>query len=188
MSFFKDLKGKLLGGGLSREEPVKRNKRFMNYDESTTVGIIYDVQDVNQHETIKRYIKHLKEEEGMKEVSAMGFWDSKEDIPTFLQAVRHFDWFTQAEISGNGAPDNDQSNAFADKEFDILIDLSFESHVPLVYLLKRSRARCKVGFPAEEREDLLDIIVEADLNKSVLEAIDHVNFYLTILNKKAQTA
>lgn len=188
MSFFKNLKDKLVGSGLSRETPVKRNKRFMNYAESTTVGIIYQVEDVNQHETIKRYIKHLKEEEGMKEVSAMGFWDSKEDIPTFLQAVRHFDWFDQKEISGTGAPDNDQCNEFAAKEFDILIDLSFEPNESLLYLLKRSRARCKVGFPGEGREELLDIIVEADLDKSLLEAIDHVNFYLTILNKKAQMA
>jgi hypothetical protein len=169
---------------LKRGMPGSRMRRFQNYEASTQVGIVYLVKDVDQHDTIHQYIKHLKENEGMKEVQAIGFWDSSDDVPEFLQARRHFDFFTRKDITKMHEPLNDAAREFCSREFDILIDLTREPVLPLLFVLRDSVARCKVGFPDPLRDPFLDMIMEVPEQKSLRESIEAVNYYLTILNRK----
>ncbi len=184
MKFFDDLYYKLGLKRLQKGKSPQRRRSFLNYETSMTVGLIYRVKDVDQHDTINQYIKHLKENEGMRDVEALGYWDSKEDIPTFLQARRHFDFFTLKDISKQNEPANDAAREFQNKGFDILIDLTREEDLPLLFVLRDSDARFKVGFPGEHREAFLDMIMDIPEGKSLRESIEQINYYLTILNKQ----
>jgi hypothetical protein len=165
-----------------------RKRKFLNYENSMTVGLLYVIKDVDQHDTIAQYIKHLKENEGMKDVLALGFWDGTEEVPEFLQARRNFDFFLRKEVNKHHQPIGNAVKEFDAKEFDILIDLSGTESLPLLFALRDSAARFKVGFPGTYRNRFLDLIMEVDQKKSLRESIEQVNYYLTIINKRAATA
>jgi hypothetical protein len=188
MGFFDDIRYQQGLKKLKKTGTSPRSRRFLNYAESRTVGLIYKVKDVDQHDTIHQYIKHLKEAEGMKEVQALGFWDSKEEVPEFLSSRRHFDFFTRADVSKIHEPAGDNIEAYVNEPFDILIDLTFEEQLPLLFILKRSAARFKVGFPGDFRDPMLDLIMQVAEGKSLRECIEQVNYYLTILNRQAAGA
>lgn len=162
-----------------------RSRRFLNYADSRTIGLLYKVKDVDQHDTINQYIKHLKENEGMKDVQALGFWDSKDEVPEFLSSRRHFDFFTRKEVNKTHQPVGDNIEEFVNQPFDILIDLTFDEELPLLFVLKRCAARCKVGFSGELREPMVDLIMQIETGKSLRQCIEQVNYYLTIINRQA---
>jgi hypothetical protein len=71
---FEGLKKKIAAGKLKREfKNLKRVGKVKNLDEALSVGIIYNLDREDTYHLVKKYVKFLREQEGIKKIMALGF-------------------------------------------------------------------------------------------------------------------
>jgi hypothetical protein len=188
MSAVNDIKHKLGNYFLKKELQASngRSKRVVNIKDANSVALLYKVRDEAWHKTIKRYVAHLKEEEGIRKIMAFGYFDGKE-APHYLQSKLEFDFFSKKDLNWMSKPSGLAVNNFVAESYDILIDLSMESYVPLRHVLNRSKAKFKVGLYSEENEKYYDLMISIQNAKSLPHFIEQVNYYLSIINRTADS-
>ncbi len=165
-----------------KKELAKQSRKVLvsNLQAAKKIGLLYHPTDEAIHKKVKRYVRYLKEEEGIREVKAFAFTAEKE-TPIFLNAKLDFDFFGIKDTKWNGRPSGSTVENFQDEEYDILIDLTEEPVIPLRFVLVHSRARFKVGRSAPENEPYYDLMIDAkdgDLDQFVKQ----INHYLKIIN------
>lgn len=180
---FEGIKRKIAANKLKREfKNLKRVGKVKNLDEALSVGIIYRLDREDTYHLVKKYVKFLKEQEGIKKIMALGFIDEKE-LPADYQSKLEFDFFTRKDLSRFYKPGGTTVKNFINDDFDILIDLTNEQVIPLRYILNYSKAKFKVGNYSEENEPFYDLMINMK-KYNMVDFIDQVNHYLKIINTK----
>ena len=113
---------------------------------------------------------------------ALGFIDEK-DLPSDYQSKLEFDFFTRKDLSKFYKPSGITVKNFSGEDYDILIDLTNETIIPLRYILNWSRAKFKVGLYSKENEPFFDLMIKME-KFNMVDFIDQVNHYLKIINTK----
>jgi hypothetical protein len=160
---------------------LKRKSKVINLAEARSVALLYKVDDEKKYNIIKNYVKHLKEEEGIKKIIAIGYVPAK-IIPDYLKPRLEFEFFCNKDLTWKGKPRGNFINNFKYDDYDILIDLESEEIIPLRYLLNWSKAKFKVGFYDKEFECYYDLMIHIP-NKDLSDFISQTNYYLSIMNK-----
>lgn len=180
---FEGLKKKIAAGKLKREfKNLKRVGKVKNLDEALSVGIIYNLDREDTYHLVKKYVKFLREQEGIKKIMALGFVDQKE-LPDNYKSKLEFDFFTRKDLSRFYRPVGITTKNFIGEEYDILIDLTNKQVIPLRYILNYSKAKFKVGYYSEENEQFYDLMINMK-KYNMVDFIDQVNHYLKIINTK----
>lgn len=162
----------------------KRTGKVFNLDSTRSVGIIYVADNEETVAIIKKYVKYLKEDEGIKNIRTIGYYKKKEKtMPPFLTVRLEFDFITQKDHIRGYKPTGNIAKNFAAEEFDVLLDLTFEKELPLLHLLNQSNARFKVGVHDESCVPFYDLMVISPANRSLTDMIDNMNTILKKINK-----
>ena len=182
MSMLDGIKNNAGRRNLKRElKADKRRASVMNYSQSSKVGILYLADDEKMHNVVRKFVKHLKEEEGIRKIMALSYFSGK-IVPAYLQAKLSFDFFTKKELNWHQRPSGTVVNNFVDEDYDILIDLSPSDSLPLRFALVLSKARFKVGKMSDENQAYYDFLIDTGENQTPEHFIEQVNHYLKILN------
>lgn len=184
MSAFDGIKEKVGVKALLKE--VQSQSRFVrpcNYTNAASIGLLYLAADKTMHLQCKKFIKYLKEEEGIRTVRAMGYFPGKE-VPEYLHATHFFDFFTVKDLNFKRSPSGTNIENFITEPFDILIDLTKGENVPLLYLLVRSKARFKVGPRVGILSEYYDLMITPEKEYNQEEFLKQTNHFLQILNQK----
>ncbi len=160
---------------------TERSPKVYNYTDATKIGILYKVVDDKMYQSVKQFVKHLKEEEGIRKIMALGYVDEKE-VPYEYQSKLEFDYFCRKELNKFGKPGGITVNNFIEEEYDILIDLTIEQCLPLRFVLLNSQARFKVGLYSEENQSYFDMMLSIDQLNNIEQLIQSINHYLSIIN------
>lgn len=187
MKLFNNIKHKLGEYFLDKSPELNRRIKVNNFDESTSVGIIYKERDEAFFILVKQYVKYLKGEHGLKNVMAMAYLPETH-VPYYHQHKLEFDYFTVADLDWKMKPSVIQIDNFISTDYDILIDLTFETVSPLIYVLAKSRARFKVGAFHDEKSNLLDLMIDMNDKTTFDQYLKKVNHFLTTLNRKHANA
>jgi hypothetical protein len=180
---FEGLKRKIALNKLKREfKNLKRVGKVKNLDDALSVGIIYHLDREDTYHLVKKYVRFLKEQEGIKKIMALAFIDAKE-MPPEYQSKLEFDFFTRKDLSRFYKPGGTTVKNFIGEDYDILIDLTHEINIPLRYILNYSRAKFKVGYYSEANEPFYDLMINMK-KYNMIDYIDQVNHYLKIINTK----
>ncbi len=180
---FEGIKKNIAKRRLSREfKSIKRVGKVKNLDDALSIGILYEVDKSDTYHLVRKYVRHLKEQEGIKKIMALGFIDEK-DLPSDYQSKLEFDFFTRKDLSKFYKPGGITVKNFSGEDYDILIDLTHETIIPLRYILNWSRAKFKVGFYSKENEPFFDLMIKME-KFNMVDFIDQVNHYLKIINTK----
>ena len=167
---------------LNRSNAItERQIKAINLRQAQSVGLIYDSGDEKIFNAIKNYYRLLKQE-GVKNIEVLGYVDEKQ-LPVFLTPERDFDYFSIKEVNWYGKPISQNVLTFANKNFDILIDLSLKENLPLQFILAMSQAHLKVGASGLNRNNLLDLIINLKEDQGINYLIKNVSVYLNMLNK-----
>lgn len=154
---------------------LKKNKTIRvstPYQQASTVGILFSVEDKKKHDDIKDLI-HKFERDG-KKVQVLEFLPNKKDNYEFM-----FDFFTQNEISFWGKIESEKTLKFSDTPFDYLFCIDNEPNPMLLYLMARSKAKCRVGKFHEGEESFFEFMI--DSTEHVKGLIDGMYKYTTQL-------
>ena len=160
---------------------LRRNGKVINLEQAQSVAIIYRVEDEKKLTVVKNYVKHLKEEEGVRKIMTLGYFPEKEMSP-FLKPQLEFDFFCKKDMQWNERPGGTTVKNFCSEYYDILIDIEREEIVPLRYILNWSKAKFKVGYYTEEHKNYYDLMMQVP-KEDTAEFIAQVNYYLSIINK-----
>lgn len=160
---------------------LRRNAKVVNLAEAKSVALIYRVEDEKKVQLVKNYVKHLKEEEGIRKIMALGFYPGKE-MPGFVKPQLEFEFFCRKELQWNERPGGNVVKNFCNEYYDILIDLEQEEIIPLRYILNWSKAKFKVGYFTGEFKNYYDLMMELQ-KPDLADYLAQVNYYLSIINK-----
>ncbi|MDP4267511.1 MAG: hypothetical protein Q8880_08765 [Bacteroidota bacterium] len=165
-------------------EKRQRVKRITNIADAKTIGILYELSDVERYGIISDFVKSLQDKQ--KIVKALGYIPAK-IVPHYCFPKISFDFFTQKDLNWYYKPINKRVYDFINTEFDILIDLTTDKIFPLEYIATLSSAKFKTGRKDHSKADdkqLYDLMIDIEKNKTVLTFIKHIDYYLSIINKK----
>lgn len=150
---------------------LKKNKTARAstpYKQAATVGILFSVEDKRKHDDIKELI-HKLEHDG-KKVQVLEYLPNKKDNYEFM-----FDFFTDKEISFWGKIESEKTLKFSDTAFDYLFCIDMEPNPMLLYLLARSKSKCRVGKFQDDAKPFFELMI--DSNGSTKGLIDGIYKY-----------
>lgn len=147
---------------------ITRERRFVNYEKAKTILLLFESEFSEKNPNIRKMIAQMQYDG--KKVSAWGYIDKKEVATSILPDFRilhhkQTDFFQMPQIS--------YLNELEDLEFDLLIDLSIHSVLPLQYIALYSNASCKIGVPKIDLQ-IYDFGIDIDLAPSNNETGDEV--------------
>lgn len=136
---------------------LKKNKSLRSsipYKQALTVGVLFTVEDKKKHDDIKEFI-HKLEHDG-KKVQVLEYLPVKKDNYEFL-----FDFFTINDISFWGKIESEKTLKFSDTPFDYLFCMDTERNPMVLYLLARSKAKCRVGRFQEQEKSFFELMIDS---------------------------
>lgn len=149
-------------------------RRSISYGEARSIGIIFTIEDMKKHETIKRFIKQL-EKDG-KKIQVLAFLPKGRQNFEFL-----FDFFTVKDISFWGNFTANQVMEFAQKPFDFLFYLDTETNPLIKNILAMSKAKCRIGKFDQENNAVCELMIQAS-NGSTQELANEMYRYTKLLS------
>lgn len=161
----------------------KRRVKLCNFDQATSVGIIYKEKNESFYILVKQYVKHLKAEHGIREVLALAYVDDKQ-IPFWQVQKLEFEYFSKSDLDWRLKPTSREVDRFLGKDFDILLDFTLDVVPSLQYVLANSQSQFKVGAWHPQKKDLFDMMVDLNNQNTFDQYLKKLNHFLTILNKK----
>lgn len=117
-----------------------RERRFVSYDKAKTILLLFESDFSEKNPQIRKMI-HKLQQDG-KKVSAWGFVDKKEVLTSILPDFRILH---HKEADSFKKPLPSYLNELENQEFDLLIDLTLNTIVPLQYIAMYAKASCKTG-------------------------------------------
>lgn len=153
-----------------------------NLDEAKSVGIVFDADTEKDFDLAYNYLKLMKEEYGIRNVRAFGYFSKKQELPYLKRSIQ-IDYFTRKDLNWFNRPEGKFINDFAKEKFDVLIDLSENNILPIQYIVAMSPAKFKIGRFSEDNLDFYDMMVDVK-GKSLSYFIEQATTYLTLINQK----
>ncbi len=140
-----------------------RDRRFVNYDKAKTVLILFESDFSEVNPDLRTIISKLQKDG--KKVVAWGYLDKKEISTAILPDFRILH-HKQTDYSKK--PVSAYIEELSKYQFDLLIDLTLQPVIPLLYLAMYANVSCKTGLQKTELP-VYDFIVNVDSKNSVSE-------------------
>jgi hypothetical protein len=155
-----------------------RNKQVHNFNTAKTAFILFDAGIPDSLRTVKGFGKYLTDLH--IECSYLGYINT-EEISSDLLFRDNINIFCNKDLDFFFRPSHPDANAFLNRKFDILIDLSLSDHFPLKYISSLSPSVFKVGRYADGY-DHLDLMIDIHSQPSLEFLIEQIKNYVSILN------
>lgn len=155
----------------------------LNIHDCRSVGIVYYIDGEDSHKKVKNFVDKLRKEIGVRDVMALGYVPAR-DVPQYLMTKLNFDQICQKDLNWMLKPSGNKVVNFITENYDVLIDLSIEDHLPLQHLVSNSKAKFKVGRYGKTNEKLFDMMIDMAGVQSLSQYIQQVDHYLNMVNAK----
>lgn len=164
---------------LRREAAPDRPRRGVNLADAQKIGLLYTDTDEAGYKRIKTLQRHLTSEYGTRTVNALCYVPQKEkQLPVWHTQTPERAYFTKDDLSWCFKPSG-EAQTFEQTPFDVLIDLTDGTHVPLQFVVARSVAGMKVGRASAPRANDYDLTLEVGSGASIQVFMQEVERYLT---------
>jgi hypothetical protein len=170
----------MLTGKLAR---IKRKPQCINFYNIKTIGLVWDASKTEDFNILTRF--HQKMAELNKEVRIFGFFPEK-GFPDQYTAVRYLTCLKKKEVNFFYLPVNSETESFIKTKFDVLIDINFKKHFPLIYISSLSQAGLKVGLADSKPESSpFDLMISMKSPISLEGYLEQVLYYLEMINSES---
>lgn len=161
-----------------RKRKLSRSVKSFSLEKASSIGVLYNATNRNDAETVKKFVQYLKEER--KEVLSLGYIDSK-DSSEMVSTHLNYVFFDNQQLSKTMVPFGNDIEKFIQEPYSILIDLNIESSFPIEYICSLSKAKFRVGGSGNYRDEVCDLIINIEENKSLEFLIIQVKHYLKMI-------
>jgi hypothetical protein len=157
----------------------ERHIQFHNYESAGSIGILYKIENKQDHETAKAYSSYLSQK-GLK-VSTLGFVIKAQEIGTVYFGQGEFHYFSEKHITKSGSIKEICVQNFVNEGVDILINISSTNNFYLEYVFALSKAKFKVSGIIDCKYS--DLNIHYDKKQGTPYLIEQVNHYLSTIKK-----
>lgn len=161
---------------------TRRKVQMLNMDSIHSVGILTNPgnsKELNEYEQVVQLFQNIK-----KKVFPYIYIDKKAEIILSADKKDNLVFLTKANFNWLGKPKaEDELFEFQNKEFDILIDLSFSPIFGLQYLFVASKAHLKISPIAAFGESYSDFTLSIPAEQGKDFFVKEIIRYLQIINK-----
>ena len=170
----------MLSGKLVR---IRRKPHYINFYNIRTIGLVWDASKPEEFIILTRFYQKMTELN--KEVRIFGFFPEK-GFPDQYTAIRYLTCLKKKEVNFFYLPHNPETDSFIKTEFDVLIDINFKKHLPLVYVSSLSQAGLKVGLADSKPESSpFDLMISMKGPINIESYLDQVLYYLEMINSES---
>ena len=152
----------------------------MYLDNAKSIGILFDGTDPEDRKVVLDYAEKVKN--AGKKVSSLAFFDNKLKSENFT-----FHHFNRLQLDFALRPKCKDASEFAEQRFDLLLNLSNRSVLPLDYIAARSKARFRVG-PFTEKTFCYDLMIDHSGKNDLGAFLQQVVFYMKKMRPQYETA
>lgn len=140
MQLIKQIKNYFFNKGMNQRLFMNQEKSSVQpFSKILNIGVIFEANDHSSTKTVLNAKKILGKEG--KKVNLLGFFkNNQQEVPNF-----NFPFFTEKDLDWCGQPLKGEAGLFAQKKFDLLINLTLEFNPQLEYLLATTKAGFKAG-------------------------------------------
>jgi len=150
-----------------------------SYRSAQSFGILCDATHEEHFKIVRALMCKLKADG--KEVILLGYVD-KLHLEDFHIQPQEFRFFCKKDLNWYYKPTDNGAINFAQKPFDILIDLSVEEFIPLRFVLRESMAGFKIGRYNPSMTADYDMMIHID-NNNIELLFEQCIHYLKMMNK-----
>lgn len=129
------------------------------YDKAENVGILFTIYDLKKHETVKEFIKTLKNDE--KKVDVLAYLPKEGQNFEF-----RFDFFTEKDLNFWGSFTSEAVTKFVKKPFDYLFYLDDHNSEIVNNVMAMSNAKCRIGKLIDGNEKFCEMMVQSPNGKT----------------------
>jgi len=156
----------------------KRNyeQRFVTYDNAKTVFLLFEF-DAEKYTSFISIIKSL-ERDG-KKVIAWAYCSVKAEKTLEREKFPKLNIFGKKSLNYSGKPQTETLNELQKHSFDLLIDLSLQPLIPLMYTVLYAQAGCKTGIKKTDYS-LFNFMIDINTstNNDEQSVFNQIIFYL----------
>ncbi|MBN8682379.1 MAG: hypothetical protein J0L99_06995 [Chitinophagales bacterium] len=124
----------------------QRRRKAITPDKARSIGILFDAGMENLRREVEQYAQKMRGKD--KKVALLAYFDSPKPPEN-----PGFDSFFRKEMNWKGVPTNEKALAFCKENFDLLICINPNAHLPLDWLAAHSAAAMKTGLATEKPND-----------------------------------
>ena len=162
-----------LNNSLKNIKGVQR--KMMNIDNATKVGIIFNATKTNDVITVTQFSDKLRNLG--KEVFILGYQDRKlkEELDERLFDKNSINWF--------GKPTDNKIDGFQKIDLDILICAFEEECLPLEYIVATSKAKFRVGAFVKAKTNYYELMINIKRDQKLIYLLKQMLHFLKVINK-----
>lgn len=164
---------------LKQMSEIKRNLKPINLDSARTVALLYYLPDEATYKIMESILSRLIDIN--LKVRVVAYTNQKFYPHYFIPKISQ-DILTAKDVNWRLQPQKPFVKEFIETEYDILIDLSLEDHLPLLYCAALSKAGIKVGRFQEDHELFYDLMIHAGPDETIDSFATQVIHYLSRIN------
>jgi hypothetical protein len=161
---------------------LSHSHKSVPFSEVKSVGILFDAEEPNNELAVKKLMQQLQQKNIKVEV--LGYIAK---LPKNRGKVI-FDYFTEKEVSMALVPQQSVLNGYADKPFDLLLNLYTTEILPLEYISAVSKATFRMGRYIAGKDYYCDMMISLKATDTLENLIEQTLHYLNQINPQPQHA
>lgn len=158
---------------------MKRTLKPINLENARTVAVLYYLPDEATYKIMESILGKLYELN--LKVRVVAYANQKFNPHYFIPKITQ-DILTAKDVSWKFQPQKAFVKEFIETEYDILIDLSLNDHLPLLYCAGLSKAGLKVGRFQEDHQLFYDLMIQTGPDETIDSFATQVIHYLSRIN------
>lgn len=180
MKIIKNIREKFARSSLLQQvHDLAREQKPKNLESAKTVALLYYLPDEATYKTVETIISKLTEFN--LKVRVVCYTDLK-IIPHYFIPKISQDIITAKDVTWRYQPKKPFVKEFIITEYDLLIDLSLDNYLPLLYCAALSKAGLKVGRFQEDHQLFYDLMIHSSPDETIDSFAGQVIHYLSRIN------
>jgi hypothetical protein len=155
-----------------------REKKVRNFNTARSIGVLFETGNEADYQQVHKYVNDLQARQ--KSVQALGYIRDPL-LANHLMPMLSFDYVYDKNLNWYGKPKSEKYRDFCAHKFDILIDLSREDHVPLLFAAAESMAGFKIGRFSDKARPIFDMMIEVNSDVKLDDIIKHFDHYINLI-------
>lgn len=153
---------------------VQRSIVAIPYDLSKSFGLLYSYENSAKEEALRLWVDQLISEQ--KEVHVLCIQSNSQPV------MSNFPTMTMAQMNTMGQIKAEVIDEFLERSYDYLIHLDFEANEVIDMIIKKTKAKCKIGFYSEQHQKNYDMMIGMNKSAGMVNFVDQVTKYLKSIN------
>lgn len=181
MQLIEQIQARFHQKNLENDLPKQQPKRASMYlDNAATVGILFDGTEHEEREVVLNYAEQLRKQG--KKVKVLAFFNNKLKGEQFAYPA-----FNRLQMDWTLRPNSREALEFKEQAFDLLLNLTKKTVLPLDYLAALSKAKFRVG-PFTEKTYCYDLMIDTSGQTDLKAFLQQVVFYMKKLRPAYEPA